>query len=145
MLTVPVKRLDTGMPIPAYAHVGDAGIDLMATRPVWIKGRGGRSQIPTGIAVAIPKGHAGFIMPRSGLARDHGITCLNTPGLIDSGYRGELTVLLHNTDASDFKVERGMRIAQLVIMAVEQVEWTITTDLGNTPRGAQGFGSTGSH
>ncbi len=105
---------------------------------------GGRALVPTGMAIAIPPGYAGFIQPRSGLALRHGVTCLNTPGLIDSGYRGELKVLLINTDPNEsFQIERGDRIAQLVIQRVEQANFVDVTDLGDSERGSGGFGSTG--
>ena len=105
---------------------------------------GGRALVATGIAIAIPEGFAGFIQPRSGLALKHGVTCLNSPGLIDSGYRDELKVLLINTDPeNDYEVRRGDRIAQLVIQAVEQAEWDLVDDLGSSARGAGGFGHSG--
>src|SRR5690606_27480617 len=120
MLDMDVVRLDPDLPLPAYAKPGDAGLDLLARETVAIKPGGGRALVPTGLAVAIPPGYAGFVQPRSGLALKHGVTCLNTPGLIDSGYRGELKVLLVNTDPSEeFVVQRGERIAQLVVQAVE--------------------------
>ena len=106
--------------------------------------RGGRALVPTGIAVALPEGYAGFIQPRSGLASKHGVTCLNSPGLIDSGYRGELKVLLINTDPTNsFEVKRGERIDQLVIQKVEQADFIEMDDLTQTERGDGGFGSTG--
>jgi dUTP pyrophosphatase len=111
-----------------------------------LKAGGGRALVPTGIALAIPAGYAGFVQPRSGLASRHGVTCLNTPGLIDSGYRGELKVLLVNTDpVEDFVVERGDRIAQLVIQAVEQASFTVVApgELPSSERAEGGFGSTG--
>jgi len=144
MLAVPIVRLDPDLPLPGYAKPGDAGIDLLAREDVMIPRAGGRVLVPTGVAVAIPVGYAGFIQPRSGLALKHGITCLNTPGLIDSGYRGELKVLLVNTDPSrPYTVERGDRIAQLVIQRVEQVEWHEVERLDATERDTFGFGSTG--
>src|ERR1700677_3282197 len=118
MLRVPIHRIDAELPVPAYARQGDAGADLFARAPVTLPPRGGRALVPTGLVVAIPEGFAGFVQPRSGLALRHGVTCLNTPGLIDSGYRGELSVLLVNTDpVSTYEVNRGDRIAQLVIQA----------------------------
>src|SRR5580692_9954706 len=124
MLRVPLHRLDEDLPVPAYARVGDAGADLLARTEAVLACRGGRALVPTGVAVAIPPGYAGFVLPRSGLALRHGITCLNAPGLIDSGYRGELQVILVNTDPEEeYKVARGDRIAQLVVMQVEQVEF----------------------
>lgn len=144
MLDVAVRRLDPDLPLPAYAHAGDAGIDLIARCEVTLEPGGGRALVPTGVAVAIPPGYAGFVQPRSGLALKHGVTCLNTPGLVDSGYRGELKVLLVNTDpALPFTVERGQRIAQLVVQAVEHVRLVEAEDLEPSDRGEAGFGSTG--
>lgn len=144
MIDVEVVRLDTELPLPRYAKDGDAGVDLVARENATIVAGGGRALIPTGIAVAIPPGYAGFVQPRSGLALSHGITCLNTPGLIDSGYRGELKVLLINTDPDhDFTVNRGERIAQLVIQAVEHVAFVEVDELSDTERGLGGFGHTG--
>jgi dUTP pyrophosphatase len=139
-----VQRLDPELPVPAYARAGDAGCDLVAAADMTLAPAGGRALVPTGIAIAIPEGYAGFVQPRSGLARDHGVTCLNTPGLIDSGYRGELKVLLINTDPTvAFEVRRGERIAQLVIQAVEHVRFVEVDELPDSERGAGGFGSTG--
>src|SRR5947208_10378640 len=122
MLRVPVKRPDPSVPLPAYARDGDAGLDLHAAHDVTLP-PGGRALVGTGLAVAIPPGHAGFVQPRSGLAAEHGITLLNSPGLIDSGYRGEVRVVLHNTDrTAPFVVEPGMRIAQLVVLPVAEIE-----------------------
>lgn len=147
MLEVNAIRLDPDLPLPAYARSGDAGLDLVARVDVELAPAGGRALVPTGLAVAIPPGHAGFVQPRSGLARDHGVTCLNTPGLIDSGYRGELKVLLVNTDpATPFTVRRGERIAQLVVQRVEHVVLVPVDDfdhLGPSDRGEGGFGHTG--
>lgn len=144
MLDVPVLRLDPDLPLPAYARPGDAGIDLTARTPTVLAAGGGRALVPTGMAISLPEGCAGFVLPRSGLALKHGVTCLNTPGLIDSGYRGELKVVLVNTDPSEpFAVERGERIAQLVVMAVEQVRLVEVDSLDPSTRGDQGFGSTG--
>lgn len=144
MLDVPVRRLDPDLPLPAYAHDDDAGIDLIARCEVTLEPGGGRALVPTGVAVAIPPGYAGFVQPRSGLALKNGVTCLNTPGLVDSGYRGELRVLLVNTDPDRaFTVERGQRIAQLVVQAVEQVRLVETDELEPSDRGSSGFGSTG--
>ena len=144
VLDVAVRRLDPDLPLPAYAHAGDAGIDLIARCEVTLAAGGGRALVPTGVAVAIPPGYAGFVQPRSGLALKHGVTCLNTPGLVDSGYRGELKVLLVNTDpALPFTVERGQRIAQLVVQAVEHVRLVEVEDLEPSDRGEAGFGSTG--
>jgi len=144
VLDLPVLRLDPDLPLPAYARPGDAGIDLLAREDVKLDPHGGRALVPTGIAIALPEGYAGFVQPRSGLALKHGVTCLNTPGLIDSGYRGELKVLLINTDPSEpFLVTRGERIAQLVVQAVEHVRFVEVDDLDDSHRGESGFGSTG--
>ena len=143
-MRIPVRRLDSALPLPAAAHAGDAGYDLRAREAVVIAPAGGRAAVPTGIAVAIPPGFAGLVLPRSGLAFRHGVTCLNAPGLIDAGYRDEIRVILVNHDpAEPFKIEVGDRIAQLVIQAVETVEWDELADLGETTRGLGGFGSTG--
>ena len=131
-------------PTPTYAHPGDAGADLASAESVVIKAAGGRALVATGMRIAIPEGYAGFVLPRSGLALKHGVTCLNTPGLIDSGYRGEVKVLLVNTDPTeDFKVEIGDRIAQLVIQQVEQAAFESVDELDDHVRGDGGFGSTG--
>lgn len=144
MLEIPIVQLDPDLPLPTYATEGDAGADLVAREEVLLKAGGGRALVPTGAAIAIPEGYAGFVQPRSGLALKHGVTCLNTPGLIDSGYRGELKVLLVNTDPSeDFLVQRGMRIAQLVIQRVEHCRFTPVAELPPSARGEGGFGSTG--
>ena len=142
-LVVPVVRLDPDLPLPAYARTGDAGLDLVAREPASLAPAGGRALIPTGIAFALPEGYAGFVQPRSGLALRHGITCLNSPGLIDAGYRDELKVLLVNLDpVATFEVARGERIAQLVVQAVARVEWSPVDALDGANRGG-GFGSTG--
>jgi len=139
-----VQRLDPELPLPRQQHTDDAGYDLHARERVELAPGGGRALVPTGLAVAIPSGHAGFVLPRSGLALKHGVTCLNAPGLIDPLYRGELKVLLVNTDpARAFTVERGDRIAQLVIQRVEQVDWQEVEQLDVTERDTFGFGSTG--
>ncbi len=144
MLHVPFVRLDPDLPPPSYAHDGDAGADLRARVTVTLAPGGGRALVPTGVAVALPRGTAGFIQPRSGLALHHGVTCLNTPGLIDCGYRDELKVLLINTDPTEaFEVVRGERIAQLVIQRVEAAAFDEVEDLGGSDRGTGGFGSTG--
>ena len=143
-LLVPVIRLDPDLDLPAYAREGDAGLDLVAREPVHLMPAGGRALVPTGIAFALPRGYAGFVQPRSGLALKHGITCLNTPGLIDCGYRDELKVLLVNLDPFDaFDISRGDRIAQLVVQQVAQVEWEPVDELPGSERGAGGFGHTG--
>ena len=144
MLHVPITMLDPDLPPPAYAHPGDAGADLRARERVTLAPGGGRALVPTGVAVALPRGTAGFIQPRSGLALRHGVTCLNTPGLIDCGYRDELKVLLVNTDPTEpFTIERGDRIAQLVVQRVEEAHFAEVDDLGGSDRGTGGFGSTG--
>lgn len=144
VLRVPVVRLDPDLPLPAYARPGDAGADLLAREPARLRRGGGRALVGTGLALAIPEGYAGFVQPRSGLALRHGVTCLNTPGLIDSGYRDELRVLLVNTDPDgDYEVERGDRIAQLVIQRVEHVQFEAVPSLEPSQRGTGGFGHTG--
>jgi dUTP pyrophosphatase len=144
VVRVPVIRLDDDLPLPTYARPGDAGADLVAREGAVLRRGGGRALIGTGIALAIPEGYAGFVQPRSGLALRHGVTCLNTPGLIDSGYRDELRVLLVNTDpAADYEVHRGDRIAQLVIQSVERAEFLLVDQLDASERGTGGFGHTG--
>ncbi len=144
MTDLPVLRLDPDLPLPAYARAGDAGIDLLAREDMVLAPGGGRGLIATGIAIALPEGYAGFVQPRSGLAVKHGVTCLNTPGLIDSGYRGELKVCLINHDPTEpFEVRRGERIAQLVVQAVEHVTFVEVDTLDESERGDQGFGSSG--
>ena len=144
VLEVPVVRLDPDLPLPAYANPGDAGVDLHAREDVLLAAAGGRAAVPTGIALALPEGYAGFVQPRSGLALRHGVTCLNTPGLIDAGYRDELRVLLVNTDPElAYQVQRGDRIAQLVVQAVEHVRFTPVDVLPDSRRGTGGFGSSG--
>ena len=141
---VPVVRLDLGLPLPGYAHEGDAGADLVARIEVLLEPNGGRAMVPTGIAFALPTGYAGFILPRSGLALRHGVSCLNSPGLIDSGYRDEIAVLLVNTDPEvPYRVRRGDRIAQLVIQRVEVADFVEVDSLAGSERGLGGFGSTG--
>jgi dUTP pyrophosphatase len=140
---LPIKRLDADLPLPSYAHLGDAGMDLFATLDCEIA-PGARALIPTGVALAIPEGFAGFVQPRSGRALKDGLSFANTPGLIDSHYRGELKVIAVNLDtATPIRIIRGDKIAQLVIQRVERVELIEVDDLGDTPRGAGGFGSTG--
>jgi dUTP diphosphatase len=141
---IEIRHLDPDLPLPAAQHEGDAGYDLLARQDAVLRAGGGRAAVPTGIAVAIPPGFAGLVLPRSGLALRHGVTCLNTPGLIDSGYRDEVRVLLVNLDPDDaYHVRRGDRIAQLVIASVEAVEWLAVDELTSTTRGQGGFGSTG--
>jgi dUTP pyrophosphatase len=143
-MDVPVVSLDPELPLPAYAKLGDAGADLVAREGVVLKAGGGRAAVPTGFALALPEGYAGFVQPRSGLARKHGVTMINAPGLIDSGYRGEVHVLLVNLDPSeDYEVHRGDRIAQLVIQRVEAANFVPVDELPSSERGDGGFGHTG--
>jgi len=143
MLPVPVLRLDPDLPLPTYAHPGDAGLDLHAREDAVIPAGGGRVIVPTGIALAIPPGYAGFVVPRSGNALRHGIGGINTPGIIDAAYRGELKVVLLNTDPNEnYTVHRGDRIAQLLIQKVEEVRWQEVDSLDGDDRGG-GFGHTG--
>ena len=142
-MELPVKRVRDGAVVPARAYAGDAGMDLAACGRVELA-PGARALVPTGLAVAIPEGYAGYVQPRSGLAAKHGISIVNTPGLVDSGYRGELLVNLVNHDASEtFVVEPGMRIAQLVILPVPPVEPVEVDELPSSERGEGGFGSSG--
>ena len=144
VLNVPVVRLDADLPLPAYARPGDAGADLVSREDVTLAPGGGRALVGTGIALALPEGYAGFVQPRSGLAARHGVTCLNTPGLIDAGYRDELRVLLVNTDPTEpYRVHRGDRIAQLVIQRVERAAFAEVGELPTSARGTGGFGHTG--
>ena len=141
MIELPLRRLRPDAVVPARAYDGDAGLDLAACERVEL-GPGERATVGTGIAVAIPEGHAGFVQPRSGLAARHGITIVNSPGLVDSGYRGELKVVLQNTDPSEpFVVEPGMRIAQLVVLPVPGVAAVEVEELPASERGERGFGS----
>jgi dUTP pyrophosphatase len=142
VVRVAVRRLDPHLPLPSYAHPDDAGLDLVAASPVTLA-PGARALVPTGIAVAIPTGYAGFVLPRSGVALRHGVTVLNAPGVIDAGYRGEIQVLLVNHDAAPVTFERGARIAQLVIQRVERAELGEREDLPPSERAGGGFGSTG--
>ncbi len=143
MIEIPVTRLRDDAVVPTRAYPGDAGLDLAACERHEL-GPGERALVGTGIAVAIPDGHAGLVTPRSGLAVEHGVTIVNTPGLVDSGYRGELRVILHNTDLREaFVVEPGMRIAQLVVVAVPDVELREVAALPGSARGSGGFGSSG--
>jgi len=140
---LPVRRLHPDLPLPAYAHPGDAGADLCAAEDVVLP-PGGRATVGTGLAVAVPDGHAAFVHPRSGLAARHGITVVNAPGTVDAGYRGEVRVVLFNTDRHEpFTVRRGERIAQLVVQPVTTVRFIDVEELPPTPRGEGGFGSTG--
>jgi dUTP pyrophosphatase len=136
--------LDPDLPLPTYARPGDAGLDLLAREDAVVAPGGGRALVPTGLAVAIPPGHAGFVLPRSGLALRHGVTVANAPGLIDAGYRDEIKVILLNTDAEhEYRVLRGERIAQLVLQRVEEALLVEVSQLTGEDRGG-GFGHTGS-
>lgn len=138
-----LQRLDPELPTPAYAHPGDAGLDLVARDDVSLE-PGARAAVPTGVAIALPAGYVGLVHPRSGLARKHGITVLNAPGTVDAGYRGEIQVILVNTDRSEaFTVRRGDRIAQLVVQQVAQADLVEVATLPGSDRGDGGFGSTG--
>jgi dUTP pyrophosphatase len=138
-----VTRLDDGIPLPSYAHPGDAGADLMTTADVTLA-PGERAMVGTGIAVALPDGYAAFVHPRSGLAHRLGVSIVNTPGTVDSGYRGEITVVLVNHDLHETVVfRRGDRIAQLVLQRVEQARFNEVGRLPSSPRGTGGYGSTG--
>jgi len=139
---VPVLRIDAALPVPAYARPDDAGLDLYAAEAVTLA-PGARALVPTGIALAIPPGFAGFVLPRSGLALRHGVTLLNTPGLVDAGYRGEVKVLLVNHGDAPVSLSRGDRVAQLVVQRVEHVALAPVAELPESARGAGGFGSTG--
>ena len=143
MIELPVRRLRADAVLPSRAYPGDAGLDLAACEACEI-GPGERAVVSTGLAVAIPEGYAGFVLPRSGLARRHGVTIVNTPGLIDAGYRGEVQVTLLNTDAVEvFRVEPGMRVAQLVVLAVPEARLVEVGELPESERGSGGFGSSG--
>jgi dUTP pyrophosphatase len=141
VIEVPIQRLRADAELPSQAYAGDAGFDLTACERHEL-GPGERAVVPTGLAVAIPEGHGGFVLPRSGLAARNGITIVNAPGLIDSGYRGEVQVVLLNTDQEEpFVVEPGMRIAQLVVLPVPSVEVVELEELPDSERGVRGFGS----
>ena len=140
MIDVPVRRLRPDARIPDQAYIGDAGLDLSSCEHVLLS-PGERAVVPTGIAVAIPDGYAGFVQPRSGLAVRHGIGIVNSPGLIDSGYRGEIRVVLLNTGTEAFSVEPGMRVAQLVVAPVATVRLVEVDALTSSERGVRGFGS----
>ncbi|TET53877.1 MAG: dUTP diphosphatase [Actinobacteria bacterium] len=142
-MKIKIKRLDKDLPLPKYAHQGDAGCDLFSTIDKEINPNE-RALISTGIAVSIPQGYAAFVQPRSGLAVKHGISIVNTPGLIDSHYRGEIKVIIINTDPqASFVLKKGDKIAQMVIQKVENAEFEEVEELDKTERGAGGFGSTG--
>ena len=141
MIELPIQRLRPDAVVPERAYTGDAGLDLSSCERVELA-PGERALIGTGLAVAIPEGYAGFVQPRSGLAARHGLTIVNSPGLVDSGYRGELRVALLNTDGSEpFVVEPGMRIAQLVVLPVPELELVEVDELPSSERGVRGFGS----
>jgi len=143
MIEIQIKLLDEDLPMPRYQHEGDAGLDL-PSRVDYVLEPGERAMIPTGIAVAIPRGYAGFVLPRSGLASRHGIALVNSPGLVDSGYRGEMAIIMINTDKGEaFHIKRGDRIAQLVIQKVVEATTIQVSELDATSRGSGGFGSTG--
>lgn len=137
-----VTRIDPDMPLPSYAHEGDAGLDLAAAAPVALN-PGERAAVPTGLRVAIPQGWVGLINPRSGLARRHGVTVANAPGTVDAGYRGEVQVLLINLGDALVQFERGDRIAQLLLQQIGHARVVEVDDLGSSARGSDGFGSTG--
>ena len=144
-MDVLVTRLDPGIPLPAYAQPGDAGADLRSAVDITLA-PGERAMVPTGIAIALPDGHAAFVHPRSGLAIKHGLSMVNTPGTIDAGYRGEISVLLINHDPGEsIDIKRGDRIAQLIIQKVEHAAFVEAAELPDSSRGSGGFGSTGGH
>jgi dUTP pyrophosphatase len=141
VIDLPIRRLRADAELPTHAYAGDAGVDLAACERVEL-GPGERALVPTGLAVAIPEGYAGYVQPRSGLATKHGISIVNTPGLIDAGYRGEVLVNLLNTDPREsFVVEPGMRIAQLVVLQVPAISLVEVDELPPSERGQRGFGS----
>jgi dUTP pyrophosphatase len=143
---VPLRRLDPQLPVPGYAHPGDAGADLVAAEDVVLAPAGGRALVRTGVAVALPVGYVGLVHPRSGLATRLGVTVLNAPGTVDAGYRGEIMVNLINHDpAAPAKICRGDRIAQLVVQRVERADFAIVAELPDSRRGTGGHGSTGGH
>jgi len=142
-MRIPLKQLDTGLPVPAHAHPDDAGVDLYARGSLTLAA-GERAVVSTGVAVAIPPGHAGLVTPRSGLAARHGLGVVNAPGIVDSGYRGEIKVILVNLGDDPVEIVRGDRIAQLVIVAVQTQEFEVVDELPDSTRGEGGLGSTGS-
>jgi dUTP pyrophosphatase len=138
-----IQRLDDGLPVPSYAHPGDAGADLYAAADVELL-PGERAMVGTGVAIALPDGYAAFVHPRSGLAARHGVTLVNAPGTVDAGYRGEIRVTVINTDTKEpFRLNRGDRVAQLVVQRVERAAFTEVEQLPGSARGTGGFGSTG--
>lgn len=141
--SIDIVRLDAELPLPSYAHEGDAGLDLYAAEGATLAAGGGRHLVPTGISIAIPPGHCGLVLPRSGLAAKHGISVVNAPGLIDAAYRGEIKVILINTDPDvDYEIARGDRVAQLVIQRFATVAWSPVDSLDDNDRGG-GFGHSG--
>ena len=145
---VAVRRLAhaADLPLPAYASEGAAGLDLRAATPdgeTLVIAPGERNMVPTGVAIALPHGYEAQVRPRSGLARRHGVTCLNSPGTVDSDYRGEISVILVNLGQEPFAIVRGDRIAQLIVAPVSRAVWRCVEDLDETERGAGGFGSSG--
>jgi len=144
VLEVPTVRVDGDLPLPVYARSGDAGADLFAAEGAVVRAGGGRALVRTGVRIALPDGYAGFVQPRSGLALRHGVTLANSPGLIDSGYRDELAVVVINTDPEeDYEVRRGDRIAQLVVQKVERAAFVEVAELEPSERGTGGFGHSG--
>jgi dUTP diphosphatase len=140
---IQIMRLDSGLQLPRYSHPGDAGLDLFSAEDLTLK-PGQRAMLGTGIAVAIPEGYAGFVQPRSGLAKRHGMSLVNSPGLVDSGYRGEIKVIAINHDPDEaIEIKRGDRIAQMVIVPVASAEVIEVAELPESERGGRGFGSTG--
>ncbi len=140
---MPIRRLDDGLPLPTTAHPDDAGLDLHARTDAMLAANGGRVLVPTGVAVAIPRGFMGMVVPRSGLALKHGVSLVNTPGIIDAAYRGELQVIMINHDpTTDYQVRRGDRIAQLIVQAMSTVQWSVVEQLDDNDRGG-GFGHSG--
>ena len=143
MIKLKIQKLDKTLKTPEYAHIGDAGLDLYSAVDCILR-PSERRKVPTGIKIAIPEGYAGFVQPKSGLAIKNGLSLVNTPGLIDSGYRGEVCAILINLDPEeDLSIKRGDKICQLVIQKVENIEIEKTEELDNTSRGEGGFGSTG--
>ena len=143
-MEIQAKVLRPGAVVPVYANVGDAGCDLVAISACTLAAGGGRALVGTGLSIAVPEGYGGFVLPRSGLAAQHGVTCANAPGLIDAGYRGELRVVMINHDpVHDYEVRAGDRIAQLVLLPVAAVVFRVVEELPPADRGAGGFGSSG--
>ena len=143
-MEIEVLRLSPVATLPVYAHEGDAGCDLIAAEEAVLAPAGGRALVGTGIAIAVPEGHGAFVLPRSGLSTKHGVTCINAPGLIDAGYRGEVRVSLINHDPTyEYHVKIGDRIAQLVVLPVPSLTFRVVDQLSPATRGADGFGSTG--